>query len=113
MASAAWLEQEGYTLGYSSFWNANVLTELSDGQIEMVPLDGRAGRCARPVSVAGEAGQPVPGRGTGTGILLLYVHEKDRYENLTAGRTPVYEDDNYYIYSYETAGEFLTLLNQE
>lgn len=30
-----WLENEGYTQGYSSFWNGNVLTEWSNGTIEM------------------------------------------------------------------------------
>jgi hypothetical protein len=33
-AVAAILEQ-GYTQGYATFWNANVLTELSDGQLEI------------------------------------------------------------------------------
>lgn len=30
-----WLIGQGYTQGYSSFWNGNVLTEWSNGQIEM------------------------------------------------------------------------------
>lgn len=30
-----WLENEGYTQGYSTFWNGNVLTEWSNGTIEM------------------------------------------------------------------------------
>lgn len=30
-----WLADQGYTQGYASFWNGNVLTEWSDGQIEM------------------------------------------------------------------------------
>ena len=29
-----WLTDNGYTEGYASFWNSNVLTELSSGQIE-------------------------------------------------------------------------------
>lgn len=31
----SWLEDEGYTQGYASFWNGNVLTEWSNGQIEV------------------------------------------------------------------------------
>lgn len=34
-----WLVDEGYTQGYSSFWNGNVLTEWSNGQIEMWVTD--------------------------------------------------------------------------
>ena len=30
-----WLVDQGYTQGYATFWNGNVLTEWSDGQIEM------------------------------------------------------------------------------
>ena len=37
------LSGEGYTTGYSTFWLGNILTELSDGQVEMyvfkAPLD--------------------------------------------------------------------------
>ncbi|MDO4284079.1 MAG: hypothetical protein Q4C60_01975 [Eubacteriales bacterium] len=31
----AWLQENGYTQGYATFWYSNVLTELSNGQIEM------------------------------------------------------------------------------
>ena len=31
----AYLDSAGYTEGYSSFWSGNVLTELSDGGIDM------------------------------------------------------------------------------
>lgn len=30
-----YIKQEGYEQGYASFWNGNILTELSDGEIEM------------------------------------------------------------------------------
>ena len=40
--AADWLLENGYTQGYATFWNANVLAEASDGQIEMWVLeDGR------------------------------------------------------------------------
>ena len=34
-AAAAWLTENGYTQGFASFWNGNILTELSDGELEM------------------------------------------------------------------------------
>lgn len=34
-----WLVENGYTQGYASFWYANVMTELSDGVIEMWDVD--------------------------------------------------------------------------
>lgn len=33
--TAQWLLDNGYTQGYATFWNANVLTEASDGEIEV------------------------------------------------------------------------------
>lgn len=111
--SAKWLKEEGYTLGYASFWNANILTELTAGQVEMVPLT--EGRDSAPNLYAWlvKMDNLFPDEERGPVFLLLYVHEADRYQSLTEGRSPVYEDDNYFIYRYETAGEFLDLLNQE
>jgi len=34
-AAAAWLTENGYTQGFASFWNGNILTELSDGELDM------------------------------------------------------------------------------
>jgi len=34
-----WLTENGYTVGCSTFWNGNVLTELSDGKIRMYTYD--------------------------------------------------------------------------
>lgn len=33
--TAQWLLDNGYTQGYATFWNANVLTEASDGEIDV------------------------------------------------------------------------------
>ena len=30
------LQDNGYTFGYANFWDANVITEMTNGQIEMV-----------------------------------------------------------------------------
>ena len=32
---AAWLSQNGYTNGYASLWNCNIMTEWSNGQLDM------------------------------------------------------------------------------
>jgi len=33
------LEEQGYRNGYATFWNANILTELSDGTIDVWCVD--------------------------------------------------------------------------
>lgn len=33
------ISDQGFSLGYSTFWNANTITEMTDGQIKMIGLD--------------------------------------------------------------------------
>lgn len=35
---AEYLVEEGYTFGYASYWNSNIMTELTDGALEMANL---------------------------------------------------------------------------
>ncbi len=35
---AAWLEEQGYTFGYAGYWNGNIITELTDGQVEIANI---------------------------------------------------------------------------
>lgn len=35
---AAYLKSSGFVLGYATFWNANVMTELTDGAVEVVSM---------------------------------------------------------------------------
>ena len=35
---AEYLVEEGYTFGYASYWNSNIMTEVSDGKLEMANI---------------------------------------------------------------------------
>lgn len=35
---SAYLLEQGYTFGYASYWNSNIMTEISNGQLEMANL---------------------------------------------------------------------------
>ena len=35
---AAFLQESGLTFGYATFWNANVITELTNGEVEAVGI---------------------------------------------------------------------------
>ena len=37
-ATVAFLCENNYTVGYSTYWNGNVMTEMSDGKIQMINL---------------------------------------------------------------------------
>ena len=45
---AGWLKEQGYTQGYATFWHANVVTELTDGAIEMWQVEDLASLKMRP-----------------------------------------------------------------
>ena len=45
---AGWLEEQGYTRGWATFWQANVITELTDGAIEMWQTEDLASLQMRP-----------------------------------------------------------------
>lgn len=45
---AAFLAEQGYTQGYASFWNGNVLSELSDGALELWVWDEQLNRVEQP-----------------------------------------------------------------
>ena len=48
MEVADWLHEQGYTRGYATFWQANVITELTDGAIEMWQVEDLASLAMRP-----------------------------------------------------------------
>lgn len=35
---AAYLEEQGYTFGYATYWNGNIITELTNGQVEIANI---------------------------------------------------------------------------
>lgn len=45
---AGWLKDQGYTRGWATFWQANVITELTDGAIEMWQTEDLASLQMRP-----------------------------------------------------------------
>ncbi len=36
--AAAYLEEQGYTFGYASYWNGNIITELTNGRVEVANI---------------------------------------------------------------------------
>lgn len=86
-----WLVDQGYTQGYATFWNGNVLTEWSDGQIEVwVPTNFNTMEPSRWLQKTSHA-QPPEGR-----IFLLTTMDELGMMGLTDlywWSTVVYEDD--------------------
>ncbi len=60
--AANWLEEQGYTKGCATFWQANVLTELTDGAIEMWQVEDLASLKMRPWLQKADHASPPEGR---------------------------------------------------
>lgn len=86
-----WLVEQGYTQGYANFWNGNVLTEWSDGQIEVwVPTNFNTMEPSQWLQKTSHA-QPPEGK-----IFLLTTRDELGMVGLSDlywWSTVVYEDD--------------------
>ena len=97
------LQDNGYTFGYANFWDANVITEMTNGQIEMVNTN--IGQQLTPYNWLMSKKLLEPGYHTGkTFVLLSAVGEKSSsdagYDWLKQGEK-VYSDGRFSVYAYD------------
>ncbi len=102
---AAYLEQEGYTFGYASYWNANILTELTNGAVEVANIlnveDMSYFRWSSPMKYYEE------GYHTGKTFLLLTKEETLKFadsEAVALGQI-VYEDEEYTVLHFDSVSQ--------
>jgi hypothetical protein len=95
--SISYLEENNLRFGLASFWNANVLTELTNGRIEMLGLDpGNIHAINGWLHIIAYENHDYYNDET---FLLLSKEEWGQEEKL-ASRKPDYEDDNFVIFRY-------------
>lgn len=84
-----WLVENGYTQGYATFWYGNVLTELSDGQLEIWTVDDMTRMNLHEWLQSCEHQNPPQGE------VFLLIDPTVARENLAYGKSVhvVYEDD--------------------
>ncbi len=98
---AAFLEENGYDFGYATYWNANIITELTDGAVEIANIHDLETmeffKWSSPVRYYEE------GYHQGRTFLLLTEEEASKYRETRALQKGeiVYEDGKYTVYSYE------------
>lgn len=103
-AAAAWLTENGYEAGYATFWNANVLTELSNGQLQMLTV-GRYGEPTVQSMEAFDLYDWLRRRDADTAprpqnaFVLLSNEELERYAQVSwvQAAPPVYAADGYTV----------------
>lgn len=97
-AVTQFLDKQGYTLGYGTFWNANVFTQLTDGKIEMCNIryeDDPWLTTSRYYAPDYKAGQKT--------FIILSQKEIDSDPKLNSIQigTKVYSDKYYTVYEYQ------------
>lgn len=97
-AVTQFLDKQGYTLGYGTFWNANVFTQLTDGKIEMCNIRYEADpwlTTSRYYAPDYKAGQKT--------FIILSQKEIDSDAKLSSVQfgTKVYSDKYYTVYEYQ------------
>lgn len=103
----AFLQGEEYTFGYATYWNGNILTELSDGYVETANVlnveDMSMFHWSSPRQYYEE------GYHEGKTFLLLTTEESGKFADSEAVRKGevIYRDENYVVYHYDTVKELL------
>jgi len=102
---AQFLAEEEYVFGYATYWNANIMIELTNGYVEVANISD-----VEEMSMflwSSPKKYYEKGYHTGKTFLLLTVEEAGKYadtEVVLRGEI-VYEDDAYIVYHYDTAEE--------
>lgn len=100
-----WLVENEYEAGFATFWNSNIITALSDGEIEMwtvVPswMPQWSELTLYPWLQAIEHLEKLP---DGKIFLLLTAQEDEAEQRFSLGGRELYRHDGYVIYEYESA----------
>jgi hypothetical protein len=98
-SSISYLDKNNLRFGFATFWNANVITELTDGRIEMLGLDNNDFHNIHswlyPIAYEN------PSYYIGETFLLLTLDEwKTIPDEKLSLRQPDYVDDNFVIFKY-------------
>ena len=103
-----WLENNGYTQGCATFWNSDVITELSDGKIEMWDVEDMNQLTSHQWLQSTSHDTTMP-----DGKFFIIVGTDEYTSNADSWKLPsmvdhvVYGDDNYFIFSFDSVAEYL------
>ncbi len=108
-AVADWLEESSCHQGCATFWNANVMTELTDGKLDVWDIDAETLTTHTWLQKTAHDTPP-----QGTFFLLIDRDESEYFRYLEeSGREPVYVDGyGWQIYLFDSWDELMALKQQ-
>lgn len=110
LAVSEWLENTDYTQGIAPFWNSNILTELSNGRIEMWTMKDDNRHLTPRVWLQSASHLTLP---SGKVFLLLdagspdTMNLPDSLESYT-----IYSDENFVMYGFDDISQYFELLDE-
>jgi len=113
-AIARELAEEGYSFGYATYWNANIIQELSDGKVEAANLHRGEDGSFSLFRWSSMRRYYEPDYPQGRVFLLLAEEEEEALAGsglLRAGRE-TFRGSGYVIYDYEENEDFLEALQE-
>ena len=111
-AVAAFLRENGYDFGFATYWNANIMTELTDGAVEIGNIEDpeylEFFKWSSPMRYYEE------GYHQGETFLLLTAEQTVEYAEAEALREGeiVYQDGDYTVFVYESVEELMSCAAQ-
>lgn len=108
-ASIEFLEDNGYTFGYSTYWNANVVTAISNGRVEVASIYSPETMDYYLWGTTKDYYKE--GYHDGKCFLLLTLEEREAYKegSVLSNGQEIYRDDYFVIYSYDSVDTLLGL----
>ena len=102
---AEYLVEEGYTFGYASYWNSNIMTEVSDGALEMANLWSLESLGDFKWSSKMSSYEPKEGK-------IFLIAETGELEALKEYDMPekqkiIFENESYCVFHFDSQAEFL------
>lgn len=106
-----WLNETEYTQGIASFWNSNIITELSDGNIEMWTIVGGNDKNLTPRPWL----QSVEHETLPAGKVFLLLTLPEFHDMELPGMLEeyiIYSDDDYIVYGFDDISQYFELINE-
>ena len=107
---AEFLLEEGYTFGYASYWNSNIMTEVSDGALEMANLWSTETMGDFKWSSRVSSYEPKEGK-----IFLIASREEigdlEKW-GMTESQDIIFENEAFLVLHFDTQEEFLAYREQ-
>lgn len=107
--ASAWLNETDYTQGIATYWNSNILTELSNGKIEMWTTEyGDRNLTPKPLLQSVEH-ETLP---QGKVFTLFTLNEFEQMHLWDLENYIIYMDDEFIIFGFDDINQYFETINE-